>query len=351
MSAVDAVTLTPAATSLEARLRLAGTQRVRLGAIWHAFVAADPAHASEPEKRDRLAGLLAELAAAGRITYPSDRSWDRRPDPPLPRFVSLVATDLISRRRTSLDYPWHPSLAWAATTRLSAQQLAFCQRVNRFLVEGGASRPVVPIGERSLELCGDEKRLGDLTGTALFGPGRLTLELLRAKLIPEPLAATRIGDGPVLLVAENATTYHSLVTTLSGDGEIGVVGFGRGWQFCRSVASVGDLAPPVHRIAYFGDLDPEGLGIPRAAGAASRSLSLPEVQPAAELYRLLLEVGQAQPLRPGQRPPGEEEAQLLASWLPVALRDKVVNLLTSGHRLAQEWVGYEVLAIGRSTSC
>lgn len=342
MTPVEPPPLSAAASALDGRLREGQARRADLPRLWQAFVAADPAHAADPEKRARLAALLDELAAAGRVAYPSARSWERTPLPPLPRFVTVVTDETVARRRTSLDYAWHEALAWAATARLSPGQIEFCQRVNRFLADGGARRPVVPIRERSLELCGDEKRLEAMLDGALFGPRRLTLALLRAERVAEPFAFTRLGEAPLLLVAENATTYRSLVTALPADGPVGVVAFGRGWQFCSSVVSAAGLDPPVSRIAYFGDIDAEGLRMAARAAAVARAEGLPPVEPAAVLYRLLLSVGTPQPARGGPIQVAGE-ASALAAWLPADERGPVADLLAAGRRLAQEWVGAEVL--------
>ena len=335
--------LSPVAAAFDRRLRVRRARRVDLERIWAAFVVADPAHAADPEKRERLAGLLDQLVAAGRILYPSTRSWERRPEPPLPRFVTLVTDDTVKRRRTSLDYPWHEALAWAGTTPLSPNQLDFCRRINRFLVDGGTDRPVVSVRERSLELCDDEKRLESLATSSLFGPGRLTLALLRAEVVAEPFACTRLGDAPLLLVAENATTYRSLVAALPSRGPVGVVAFGRGWQFCSSIASLVELDPPVNRVMYFGDLDADGLRIAVQAAAVARATKLPDVEPAVALYRLLVAVGRPQPGRSDQRPLSDGEAGRLVAWLPDDLRQPVTDMLVSGRRLAQEWVGHELL--------
>jgi hypothetical protein len=49
--------------------------------------------------------------------------------------------------------------------------------------------------------------------SALFGPGRLSLTLLRAYRSRPPLLAISVG-GPVLLVAESSDTFETLVRPL-----------------------------------------------------------------------------------------------------------------------------------------
>ncbi|MGH8903936.1 MAG: Wadjet anti-phage system protein JetD domain-containing protein, partial [Egibacteraceae bacterium] len=82
-----------------------------------------------------------------------------------------------------------------------------------------------------------------------------------------------------------------------------------------------------------------GLEIPVRAGQTARTAGLPDVQPCAPLYRLLLERGRPQP---GRAVSATAAADLVA-WLPEDLRSPTAALLSSGHRLAQEWIGYQTL--------
>ncbi|MGH8903945.1 MAG: hypothetical protein ACRDYA_20280 [Egibacteraceae bacterium] len=66
---------------------------------------------------------------------------------------------------------------------------------------------------------------------------------------------------------------------------------------------------------------------------------LPDVRPCVSLYRLLLERGRPQP---GRVIDATTAADLVA-WLPEDLRPDAAALLSSGHRLVQEWVGYQAL--------
>src|SRR6266516_2334484 len=258
----ELTTLSMRARAFDARLRRQGRRRLTLAELWEAFVALHPTAAADPDKRECLLEIVEELATAHRLTLPAPASWERIPAPALPRFVTLSATGTGPVRLRSLDVPWHPDLAWAATTQLGPAQRQFLEQVNQFLAAGGDHRQVVAIRERSLKLCGDEKRLEELLDTALFAPGRLSPELLRIERVFEPFAVHRINSSPWLLVVENATTFFSFSVHLPPTGAVGQVGFGGGWQFVASVGSVSDLRPPISEIRYFGDLDVNGLGIP-----------------------------------------------------------------------------------------
>src|SRR5207253_5715234 len=95
----------------------------------------------------------------------------------------------------------------------------------------------------SLALFGEEKRLDALRhNRRLFGDGRLTLGMLRARHFAPPFAYRRFGGGPVALVLENVATYHSVIASLPADSPVGLVIFGAGGNFAASVAHLSELA-------------------------------------------------------------------------------------------------------------
>ncbi|MEJ2852440.1 MULTISPECIES: hypothetical protein [unclassified Saccharothrix] len=80
--------------------------------------------------------------------------------------------------------------------------------------------------------------------------------------------------------------------------------------------------------------------IPTKAAAYAWELGLPEIRPAARLYRALLSVGRD---RPDTEKPMTPSAAALASWLPEDCRRAAADTLVAGRRIAQEWVGYRYL--------
>nr|WP_255426978.1 DUF2399 domain-containing protein [Pseudonocardia sp. C8] len=206
------------------------------------------------------------------------------------------------------------------------------RQVNRWLFAGGTGAEVVPLRERALEITGDEKAFD--AGL----PAPLTLAILRAARVALPLHREPVGDGPVLLVVENADTVHSLTRALRAEpGPVGAVAWGAGNAFTSSVLSLVDGPPAA--IRYFGDLDAAGLRIPARASALAVADGLPPVRPATGLYRELLEHG-----RPAPAPTADHSD---VDWLDPGLRGPVRELFAAGHRLAQEAVGRRVLAADR----
>jgi Uncharacterized protein conserved in bacteria C-term(DUF2220) len=152
--------------------------------------------------------------------------------------------------------------------------------------------------------------------------------------IDPPLPSTQVGDGPVLLVVENDNTFNSIRAALTGDpGPVGHVVWGVGGAFEAAVRTCADL-PGIRRVRCFGDLDADGLHIPRNASATAASENMPPVLPAPELYLGLL----ATPVRQiGQPILAAEQPVPLAAWLETpALIAGAADLLTSGQGIPQE---------------
>ncbi|GIF09860.1 Wadjet anti-phage system protein JetD domain-containing protein [Actinoplanes siamensis] len=333
--------LSPRAARLAAELEAWGRRTITLAEIWPLFARADPASATRPTRRADLAATIAALATAGVVT--ASRNLDRTAEPPLPaRLTMPQPTATMPAAALALAVPWRPDLAWAATARLTVGQVGVLQVVNTWLRDRGKDQDVVPLRERSLELFGYEKRLDTLLNTALFGPGRLTLTMLRTFRSRPPLPVRRIGDGPILLVVENADTFDSLRRTLAATSSgVGHIAWGAGAAFEASVLSTAEL-PHVRDVAYFGDLDTDGLRIPASAALSATAENLPTVRPAHGLYRLLLDHGTPQA---GQVTVETERAAALASWLgEPAATAAVEDLLLRGLRLPQEAVSARLLA-------
>ncbi len=315
-------------------------RQVKLTELQALLVAAEPSLEHAPERRARLADVLDELVDASVLSLPGERSFDRSAKPALPRFVRLDRPAPPPRRRSGAEVAWRPELAWAGELSFDEHTLSELRTVNAFLRDGGASRPVVPLRERSLELFGDEKRLEALMGGQLFRDGRLTVDMLRCRAVHPPFVYRATGTGSDALVVENHHTYASLGALLPEDGPVGTLVYGAGGHFKASVTYLADLPTRPRRVLYFGDLDVEGLAIPIYANDVAVAAGLPTVEPAGALYRLLLRHGRRAAV---DASPSQYRARKLCSWLPEELRAAAAALIVGGERLAQEAVGTELL--------
>lgn len=315
-------------------------RQVKLTELRALLVSAEPSLEHAPERRARLQEVLDELADAGVVELPGERSYDHSAKPALPRFVRVERPAPPPRRVSCATYAWRPELSWAAELSVDEQTLADLRAINAFFRDGGAERPVVPMRERSLHIFGYEKRLETLMGGQLFFPGRLTLEQLRAEEVHPPFVFHTIGSGADVLVVENHHTFVSLSRALPPDGVVGVLIYGAGAHFKRSVTFLADLPMPPRRVLYFGDLDIDGLDIPAHANAVAATAGLPAIEPATELYRLLLDHGRAVPV---ENPPSRYRVRKLLAWMSEPVRPAVDAVLNDGTRVAQEWVGTELI--------
>ena len=239
---------------------------------------------------------------------------------------------------------WEPELRFVLETRVGVP-FEDLSAINRFLAGGGRERPIVPIKERSLEIFGDEKRLDALLATVPFRDGRVGLEVLRCRVVVEPLGWHRGPDTtqPVLVI-ENLATWDSYARWNERERGFSAVIYGKGLVFAEAVAGlegvfreVGGIRP----IQYFGDLDPAGLEIPWRASRRATECGWGPVLPHAWSYRQLLTVGVGwEGVWDGD--PVREE---VLEWMG-ELAGAVRELFGRGRRLAQEHVGWEVLMRG-----
>src|SRR5881396_1883038 len=192
-------------------LASAAGRRLESGRLWECFRQAFPYRPGGAENRKWLWIALQEAADQGIIRLPSRRGncWDRILEPPLPTVVWKNQVQETRRIESWHEYPWLPQLDWVAhLPTLSEEHEEFLKRVQQALRERQL-RKQTPLTYRSLQLTGNEKRLGELLHTSLFRSGRLSLQLLGC--IPDipPLAVEEVGESNVVLIFENAAAFRT----------------------------------------------------------------------------------------------------------------------------------------------
>lgn len=331
--------MTPAhRLAADLRTRAAGRSRVGLQQIWEAFTELRPDDARAADARQRLASLLKEASQVGLIR-PS-RTTDQIAPTPLPRFVTLLTP--VQPKPLIPRTSWRPELAWANKLALTGKQHDVLSRVNRWLRDGGADRPVVPAEERSIELFNDEKAIGAYIGgkTTLWSADRLGPELLRYENVPMPFPYRQVGDGRRLLMVENAAAFRSCTRALneSRGHAYFAVAFGQGASAPSTLTSVDDLSVSINAIDYWGDLDVNGLTIARRVINTGSSIGIP-TQAHPSLWRLMLS---CEPTTHSKAPTSFDAS--LVEVLAPDLRAVATDVLRARTRIAQERVGYEMLA-------
>jgi hypothetical protein len=265
----------------------------------------------------------------------------------LPKTITLPRRAASADRLRQIGVPLRDELAsWAATLPLSTAQRQVLLAVNDWLRRtNGGTVPAAEAAERAYELLGDEKAFDSTPprgGATLWGPGRLTFDLLRCHRTPTPLtwepATPTVGTpGPIVCV-ENHATFRTLLRILRTDNHPQWVAVA--WVQGRNTAPLKALRTlpfTVTRLDYLGDLDPAGLAIAATACAVVESVGTP-AQPAEQLWELLIR----QPHRPGPTVT-KAEARRLTEWLPASIRHDAQALFTRGRRVPQEALRMELL--------
>ncbi len=329
-------------------LRQCQGPRISSTELWAVFSKIFPYKAGSPEGRQLLSEVLQEADQHEVIRLPpiTGKRWDRALSPPLPTSVQKRELPPLQRHRKWQTFPWRPQLSWVADLEvLSSEQEAFLLRVQEGLVQGILQKQA-PLKYRSLQLTGQEKRLGELARTSLFLPGRLSFELLGC--IPEipPLTLERVGESNVVLVFENVGTFRTAYNVLKHlpRSPYGWLGFGAGAGFERSILHFKLFEHSIERIEYVGDIDRPGLLIARFVARLATTEELPPVVPAQGLHRAMFTSVQQLGYPDGVKylakekrsDPGDE---LLVSWLPDEIHQNVLLLIRAGRRIPEEVLG------------
>lgn len=339
---------------LAALLRGQRKSRVTGELLWRLFAEAFPTRPHGPSERQLLCEVLAVLAERGVVRLPSVRSrrlWDDTARPAVPRQLSILRPAAPAQDRVWRHFPWHPRLSWVADLSvLSDEHAAFLRKVHDGLVTDQFTQ-VAPLKYRSLELTGHEKRLARLAASQLFGPGRLTLELLGCADDPLPLVWEEVGPRPTLIVFENASSFSVARSVLAQlpDPPYGLIAYGAGARIERSLPYLRILARQVLQIEYVGDLDQDGLRIALATQRAAAKAGLPIPRPAPGLHRLMLDAcrdfghPRGWPHRKKRIPSAQGDADLLA-FLPADVRADVAPILAADRRIPEEFIGPQQLS-------
>jgi hypothetical protein len=323
----------------------AGKVRIPLSELRLLWSAAAPRLVGDRLQTTALAAALNALRERGVVQLPA-RAWDTSTSPPLPRSVTVPLARQADRRHPWTRFPWCSELGWVASlTTLSDARFNDLVAINTWLAQNRGDRtPVLPMRYRSAQVFGDEKRLETMARTALFGPGRLSMELLAYQRIPPPLAAAKVGSGPDVLVVENSDPYWTAIETLRTDAThpVGLVVWGAGKSFPAQIPTLNvDVAghgPAKGTVWYWGDLDPDGLAIAVEAANVATIVGGPPIRPAAQLWAAMADL-------PVQSAGSVEwPAAVGQHWLGPELSNRLDIVRRARGRVAQESVPPSVTA-------
>lgn len=335
---------------LERDLLAGKAVRVGVQDLWRALAKIFPHRVPGPAERRLLLEALRSIETRGSIRLPPERGkrWDRSLDPAVPISVDIVRDQATPSGFPWRTFPWHPNLHWVVQCRnLSAQQIELLRRIHGGFVNGMFREPA-PLKYRSLQLTGDEKMLAALATTSLFGPSRLTLELLACLPDALPLAWESVGDGGRMVIFENAGPFAVARRVLveMQSRPYGLIAYGGGRSVLAALGHIKTIDRGVESIHYVGDLDHAGLDIAWGARRCANALGLPAVVPALELHRQMLLSAEAfgHPQGwPAQERFSDGHRTRILDVLSPDLRGRVDAILKAGRRIPEEVLGPDEL--------
>ena len=331
------------------RALLAGNAvRVSGQELWGALAKVFPHRAPGPAERRLLLGALRSMEARGIIRLPPEhgKRWDRSMDPAVPTSADVIREQSPPSGFAWRTFPWHQNLHWVAQCRnLSTQQVEFLRRVHDGFVNGLFREPA-PLKYRSLQLTGDEKLLASLSTTSLFGPSRLTLELLACLADALPLAWEAVGDGGRMVIFENAGPFAVARRVLAelDTRPYDLVAYGGGRGLLAALGHLKTIGRTVRSLHYVGDLDHAGLDIALAARKCAAELGLPDLLAADELHRQMLLAAESFGHSlgwPAQQRFSESDREKVLEVISPSLRNQVHGILRAGRRIPEEVLGPE----------
>lgn len=307
-------------------------------AVFNALANLIPSLKTEPDRWALFVDLLIATEAEDLIVLPSQDGdgWNRDVFPARPRWVRLPPTKEIKEKFDHRAFPWNPALCFLAGERgLPGGIREAALAVQRFLASGGATHPQVPVKERSFDIFGNEKRLDGLRHSEiLFGPGRVSLGLLRCYVVEPTPVAERFDQGDGIIILENEATFDSFTRLCRHKPTYRLVIYGRGNEIQKCTAY---LKREVKRcataeITYFGDVDRRGLEI--AHQLAQTTPLGTKLVPLLSGYEFLLR----------DVSPAVDQVPEICSWLPQPLEARAASVIRAGRVIPQESFGWEELA-------
>jgi hypothetical protein len=314
-----------------------GRRQADVTTVFNALANRMPSLKTDPSRWILFVDLLIAAEAEDLIVLPSQDGdgWNRDVFPAQPRWVRLPPAKKTKEKFDHRSFPWNPALCFLAGERgLPTGIREASMAIQRFLVSGGASRPPVPVKERSFDIFGNEKRLDGLRHSEiLFGPGRVSLGLLRCYVVEPTPVAERFNQGDGIIILENEATFDSFCRLCRHKPMYRLVIYGRGNEILKCITylkrEVNHYATT--EITYFGDVDRRGFEIPHQLSQIT-SLGA-KIVPLLSCYEFLLR----------EVSPVMGELPEICSWLPKPLAARAASIIQEGRVIPQESFGWEEL--------
>jgi hypothetical protein len=263
---------------------------------------------------NRLLDILKDFSREGLIKPPKGKKdWGSQTS--LPKQITLKETPKELERKenkrkieeirntTSWEFSKMNDIIFRSKAVVSLKAYKKALAVNHYLRDRNKEEPMVPSRERSLQIFGNEKTLdgSDVKVKGLFS-GQITLKDLDCYYCPEPLPHESLSSdvkqtqGKPLLLVENSNTYRSCWQANAITKTFAAVVYGKGYKAAaKSMEEDGLLSIETQLescgIWYFGDLDPDGLEIPKIINKNREKLGLSRLLAGIPFYKALMEKG------------------------------------------------------------
>lgn len=145
--------------------------------------------------------------------------------------------------------------------------LLYIEKIDSYLKIKGLPHDYATSPERSLQIIGDEKWIDEKEGRRILERIKLW-DKLKIITNPDPLMfainpARFHKKSHINLIVENKTPFYNLINHIK-DSKFTSLIYGAGWRIIANISSLSSqlgLEEDLHKIYYFGDMDPEGISI------------------------------------------------------------------------------------------
>lgn len=337
--------------AFERLIRQSKRRRIEGPTLWSLFAQAFPGRPQGAEERRWFLSALEELESRKVIRFPSSKGdrWDKAFAPAVPSSVDLAFTTEQPSVRAWRTFPWHQRLAWiSALPQLAADQECFLLKVHEGLVNGAFARKA-PLKYRSIQLTGDEKKLGLILRNGLFATDRLSLDLIGCFQEVPPLAWASVSGSSAAIIFENTGPF-SVAREVLGEMKTppyGIVAYGGGNGVLASLPHLRLIGRTITKLHYVGDLDLPGLEIALSAQAVARRVGLPPLEAATDAHMKMFSSAKAlgsaggwSAASTGCKPDRLDKA---LQFLPIQVRELARSVIASKNRIPEEVLGPDEL--------
>ncbi|WP_371801690.1 Wadjet anti-phage system protein JetD domain-containing protein [Candidatus Lokiarchaeum ossiferum] len=225
---------------------------------------------SETSDYSKLHDFLNIMEEKKKIRFPkAEDKWFHFHGVEFPEEIILISpkSSTFTKWKT---HPWHPILAKLATVeRMSKIVFEEMLILEEFLQKNPNPNYSISEKERSLQIFGDEKRLGILNRTIGKNSKIDLIKISHSYSTFEPLTGyhfPKANESKILFVENRDAFFNlSLISSFLDHPPYAHIYYGQGLNFLSIIETLPYMHSRDEKIEYFGDIDPTGFYIPQKA--------------------------------------------------------------------------------------